>query len=55
MNKDWNFARNLGIYKTNQEKYYEAEKDFKVDLNGLGMAKFIFKSSAFLSNGLKKK
>ena len=28
---------------------------FKVDLNDLGIAKFIFKRSLFLSNGLKKK
>jgi len=36
MNKHWNFTRYFGFYKTNQEKYYQAEKDFEVDFNGDG-------------------
>ena len=50
MNKNWNFTRNLGTYKTKQEKYYVAEKDFKVDLNGDGTIGYKLKSIESIGN-----
>ena len=38
MDDSWNYTKNVGnIYKSNQEKYYKAEKDFNIDLNGDGI------------------
>ena len=36
MTDEWKFIRNYGggQYRTSQDKYYQAEKDFQVDLNG---------------------
>ena len=54
MTNKWKFTRNYGKgqYRTDQARYYKAEKDFQVDLNGDGTLGYKLKNIESKGNTL---